>query len=98
MAARAGVLRGYQHGFLDHHETAVRDLTKAVELESRDKLAARLIERFGGTPPAVSGLPAGELTLENNPVPSSTVLDEKPAIENRTEQSSESTKTKEPTD
>ncbi|MCH8839523.1 MAG: tetratricopeptide repeat protein [Planctomycetes bacterium] len=85
-------LRGYQHGFLGHHQTAVRDLNKAVELESRDKLAALLIERFGGTPPAASDQPAGELSLAIDPVPSSTVP------ENRAERSPESTKTIEPAD
>ncbi len=53
-ATYAYFLRGYQHGFLGHQESALRDLNKAVELESRDQLAAQLIERFGGTPPAVN--------------------------------------------
>ncbi len=50
-AAYARFVRGYQHGFLGHEKTAIRDLTKALELESRDELAARLLERFGGTVP-----------------------------------------------
>jgi len=50
-AAYAHFVRGYQHGFLGHKKTAVRELTKAVELEGRDKLAARLLEHFGGTAP-----------------------------------------------
>lgn len=53
-AAHAYFVRGYQHGFLGHQERAIRDLTKAFELESRDQLAVQLIERFGGTPPAGS--------------------------------------------
>lgn len=53
-AAHAYFLRGYQHGFLGHQETALTSLGKAFELENRDQLAAKLIERFGGTPPAVS--------------------------------------------
>ncbi len=91
-AGYAYFLRGYQHGFLGHHQTAVRDLNKAVELESRDKLASRLIEHFGGTPPAASDQPTGELSLAIDPVPSSTVL------EDRAERSPESAKTIEPVD
>lgn len=53
-AAYAYFVRGYEHGFLGHHEMAIKDLTKAVELESRDELAVRLIERFGGVPPTSS--------------------------------------------
>lgn len=50
--AYAYFLRGYQYGFLGHTEAALRDLKKAFRLESRDKLASQLIQRFGGTPPA----------------------------------------------
>ena len=59
-AAYARFVRGYQHGFLGHERTAIRDLTKALELESRDELAARLLEHFGGTVPerAPQALPA----------------------------------------
>ncbi len=97
-AGYAYFLRGYQHGFLGHLQTAVRDLNKAVELESRDKLAARLIERFGGTPPATADQPILELNPAADPAPNSTMLDEKPAIEERAERSLESTKTIEPVD
>ncbi|MFV1965646.1 MAG: tetratricopeptide repeat protein [Pirellulaceae bacterium] len=47
-AAYARFLRGYHFGYLGHKETARRELAKAVELEGRDKLAARLLEMFGG--------------------------------------------------
>ena len=50
-AAYARFVRGYQYGFLGHEKTAIRDLTKTLELESRDELAARLLVRFGGTVP-----------------------------------------------
>ena len=53
-AAYAFFLRGYQHGFLGHHKSALRDLNKVIELESRDELATQLIKRFGGTPPSVN--------------------------------------------
>ena len=49
-AAYAHFLRGYQFGFLGHTDVAVRDLNRALELESRDQLAAELARRFGGTP------------------------------------------------
>ncbi len=52
-AGYAHFLRGYQHGFLGHPKSALRDLNRAVELESRDQLAVQLIERFGGKPPAI---------------------------------------------
>jgi len=50
-AAYAHFVRGYQHGFLGNKKTAIRELTQAIELESRDQLASQLLERFGGTPP-----------------------------------------------
>ncbi len=91
-AGYAYFLRGYQHGFLGHHQTAVRDLNKAVELESRDKLASRLIEHFGGTPPVVLDQPALEPNSTVDPFSSQTVPD------NGDEQLLESTKTIEPAD
>ncbi len=54
-AAYAYFVRGYQYGFLGHKEAAVADLAKAWELEKRDELAARLVERFGGKLPRQSG-------------------------------------------
>ncbi len=51
-ASYAYFVRGYQHGFLGHQESALRDLNKALELEKRDRLASQLIVRFGGVPPA----------------------------------------------
>jgi len=47
-------VRGYNYGFLNHEDAAVKDLTRAYELEPRDKLAAALIQRFGGEVPEVS--------------------------------------------
>ena len=49
-AAYARFLRGYQFGFLGQNGVAIRDLNRALELESRDQLAAELVTRFGGTP------------------------------------------------
>ncbi len=54
-AAYARFLRGYHHAYLGHQETARGELAKAVELESRDKLAAQLLEMFAvQTPPTPS--------------------------------------------
>ena len=50
-AGYARCVRGYQFGFLGQAEFAVRDLNKAYELESRDELASKLIERFADSPP-----------------------------------------------
>ena len=50
-SAYAYFVRGYEYGFLDYKEAAIKDLRRAFELEPRDELAARLIERFGGAPP-----------------------------------------------
>ena len=61
-AAYARFLRGYQFGFLGQVEVAVRDLNRALELESRDQLAAELVKRFGGTP--VTALPNTETSRE----------------------------------
>ena len=47
-AASARFVRGYQFGFLGQTEVAIRDLNRALELESRDQLAAELVSRFGG--------------------------------------------------
>ena len=47
-AAYAWFVRGYHYGFLGHQEAACGDLAKALELESRDRLAERLLVRFGG--------------------------------------------------
>ena len=60
-AAYARFLLGYHYGFLGHGSEARRQLTKAVELESRDELARRLLELFGGTAPAPSAPPEGTL-------------------------------------
>ena len=51
-AAHARFLLGYHYGYLGYSKEAVRELSKAAELESRDELARRLIERFGGQAPA----------------------------------------------
>jgi len=88
-AGYAHFLRGYQHGFLGHPKSALRDLSKAVELESRDKLAVELIERFGGKPPAVADRPILKLNPAVDPAPSPT------AQKNRAEQLPEPTEAKE---
>jgi hypothetical protein len=50
-AAHVHFVRGYQHGYLGHTKMAIKELLMAIELESRDQLAVRLLERFGGTLP-----------------------------------------------
>ena len=57
-AAYARFLRGYQFGFLGQTEVAIRELNRALELESRDQLAAELVSRFGGTPVSNTPEPA----------------------------------------
>ena len=52
--AYARFLRGYHYGFLGYQEDAHRELTKAIELESRDKMARHLLVHFGGKPPGAS--------------------------------------------
>ena len=52
-AAYAYALRGYHWGFLDYPEAARKDLKKAVELEPRDQMAAKLLVKFGGKAPEV---------------------------------------------
>jgi tetratricopeptide (TPR) repeat protein len=47
-AAYAWALRGYHYGYLGYEEQARRDLAKALELESRDRWAGKLIAEFGG--------------------------------------------------
>ncbi len=59
-AGYAHFVRGYQHGFLGHPKSALRDLNKAVELEGRDKLAVQLIERFRGESHVIADQPALE--------------------------------------
>ncbi len=55
-AAEVYFVRGYQFGFLGYRDVAVDDLSRAFELEPRDELAARLIERFGGRPKSNSAV------------------------------------------
>ena len=63
-AVSARFLRGYHHAYLGHRETARRELAKAVELEGRDKLAARLLEMFGAqTPSDPDGPDAGDIPI-----------------------------------
>jgi tetratricopeptide (TPR) repeat protein len=47
-AGYARFLLGYHYGFLGYPAQARRELSKAVELESRDEIATRLLELFGG--------------------------------------------------
>ena len=60
-AAAARFLRGYQYGFLGQTEVAIRDLNRALQVESRDQLAAELVHRFGGTPTAVPAVESAPL-------------------------------------
>jgi hypothetical protein len=50
-------------------------LNKALELESRDLLAAQLITRFGGTPPAIKDQSALESNSPADPTSNSSALD-----------------------
>ncbi len=47
-AAYARFLRAYHFGFLGRDEFARKEMSKAIELESRDNLAVVLLEQFGG--------------------------------------------------
>lgn len=58
-AGYARFLRGYQFGYLGQTDVAIRDLNRALELESRDQLAAELVTRFGGTRITNAPEPAG---------------------------------------
>ena len=63
-AVYARFLRGYHHAYLGHRETARRELAKTVELESRDKLAAQLLEMFAvQTPPDPDRPDAGDIPI-----------------------------------
>lgn len=48
--AYARFLRAYHFGFLGQVEFARKEMTKAIELESRDQLAIELLAMFGGQP------------------------------------------------
>ena len=52
-AAYGHFLRGYHFLYLGHKEAASKDLAKAVQLESRDRLAAGLLVIAGGQAPEV---------------------------------------------
>jgi len=93
----AHFLRGYQHGFLGNQKSALRDLNRTVELESRDQLAAQLITRFGGTPPAILNQPTLELSPPVGPVPSQRAPSST-AMEDRAEQSPEPAEAKDHSD
>ena len=56
-SAYARFLRGYHFGFLGHKEAAIRDLTKAIDAEPRDRAARDLLVHFGGTLPKEVPLP-----------------------------------------
>ena len=47
--AFARFLLGYHYGFLGHQKEARAQLAQAVAMESRDELAGRLLELFGGS-------------------------------------------------
>jgi len=53
-AAYGRVLLGYHYGFLGYPDDARKQLDVAVKLDSRDELAVRLLERFGGETPRVA--------------------------------------------
>ena len=65
-AAYAYALRGYHWGYLGYPESARKDLAKAVELEPRDTMAAKLLTKFGGTAPEVKP-PAKAPVVEKPP-------------------------------
>jgi hypothetical protein len=60
-ASYAYFLLGYHYKFLGYDEAARRNLAKAVELESRDRLAAELLVMAGGEAPGTAGQPAAYL-------------------------------------
>jgi tetratricopeptide (TPR) repeat protein len=65
-AAYAYALRGYHWGYLGYPEAARKDLAKAVELEPRDEMAAKLLVRFGGKAPKAQPKPTA---TDNPPLP-----------------------------
>ena len=50
--AEAHLVRGYQYAFLGYNEAAKKVLEVAVELESRDRLAADLLAMVSGEAPS----------------------------------------------
>jgi hypothetical protein len=67
-ASYAYFLRGYHFFFLGHKEAARDDLAMAVDLESRDLLAAELLKMAGGEVPAPVAEPAPEAEIIPLPV------------------------------
>ena len=63
-APYAHFLRGYHYLYLGHKKAAQTPLTKAVELESRDRLAAELLVMAGGKVPE-TGQPAAPPAIES---------------------------------
>lgn len=59
-APYARFLLGYQYGFLGYPTEGRRELEKAVSLESRDEIAQRLLEQFGGTAPRTKATEDGK--------------------------------------
>jgi len=53
-AAYAHFLVGYHYGYLGYPEQARNELNQAVALESRDELAGKLLEQFGGEAPRIA--------------------------------------------
>jgi tetratricopeptide (TPR) repeat protein len=68
----AYLLRGYHYKFLGYDEAARKQLAKAVELESRDRLAAELLAMTGGELPSTAPMPPPTSTEEALTVPDST--------------------------
>ncbi|MEQ8789554.1 MAG: tetratricopeptide repeat protein [Pirellulaceae bacterium] len=68
-ASYAYFLRGYHYVYLGHDDAARKQLTKAVELESRDQLAAELLVQVGGTVPESARAPQAEEEIGDLPPP-----------------------------
>ena len=62
-------LLGFQYGYLNYPQQAVRELDKAVELEGRDPAARRLHDLFAAKTgaPEVGPVPKSETTDPTNP-------------------------------
>ncbi len=66
-AAYGRLVRGYHYAFLGYKKPAQKQLAKAVELESRDRLAADLLVMVGGKVPTPS--PTEEILPPSTTVP-----------------------------
>ncbi|MHB8897194.1 MAG: tetratricopeptide repeat protein [Thermoguttaceae bacterium] len=78
-AAYAWFLRGYHFLFLGHKDAARNDLARAVQLESRDRLAGELLGMAGGQLPGPSPVPPPVLPPASGATATSSAAESVPA-------------------